>query len=101
LTASGQIAIRALFEEHLKRIDWGPHGPVKLFPLYPTASDAKKVISIAARVSSGRPVIDRRGIRTAAIVERLDAGEDEAAIAADYALELEEVTEAATYERAA
>ena len=49
----------------------------------------------------GRPVISRRGISTAAIVERVNAGETEEEIAKDYGLDYEEVKEALVYEQAA
>lgn len=102
LTASGQIAIRAAFERHLERIEWGRDGaPIRLFPIYSLGDAAKRSVSLAPGVASGRPVIHRRGIRTAVIVDRLDAGESEQDIAADFELSLDEVVEAATYERAA
>ena len=46
-----------------------------------------------ARLAFGRPVITRRGISTAAIVERVNAGETEEEIAKDYGLDYEEVKE--------
>ena len=42
-----------------------------------------------------------RGISTAAIVERVNAGETEEEIAKDYGLDYEEVKEALVYEQAA
>ena len=53
------------------------------------------------RVAFGRPIIARRGISTAAIVDRVNAGESEEEIAEDYGLEAEEVKEALIYDQAA
>ena len=38
-------------------------------------------------VAFGRPIIARRGISTATVIDRINAGEDADEIAADYGLE--------------
>ena len=58
-------------------------------------------IVIDPTISFGRPIVVSRGISTAAIVDRVDAGEAVAAIAADYNLSEEDVEHAVLYERAA
>ncbi|MBX6329998.1 MAG: DUF433 domain-containing protein [Pseudolabrys sp.] len=103
LTASGQLAMRRLFEEHLKRIEWdSSHFPVRLYP-FPSAAapSGERPIVIDPRVAFGRPVVASRGIATSTIAERVDAGEKVADIAADYDLAQSEVEQAVIYERAA
>jgi uncharacterized protein (DUF433 family) len=58
-------------------------------------------IAIDPRISFGRPVVISRGISTAAIAERIDAGETVEALAADYELTVDEIEQAVLYERAA
>jgi len=103
LSASGQVAMRRLFEEHLARVRWDEWKfPVRLFPV--TSGDvigAAKPIAIDAHIAFGRPVLAEKGITTGAIVERIDAGESVADLAEDYALSENEIVEAVLYERAA
>ena len=56
---------------------------------------------IDPQVAFGRPFIARRGISTAAIVDRVNSGESYDEIAADYGLDPLEVEEALFYEQAA
>ena len=103
LTASGQLAMRRLFEEHLKRIEWdSSRFPVRLYPfLSASAPSAEHPIVIDPRIAFGRPVVASRSIATSKIAERIDAGESVQDIAADYDLAQSEVEEAVIYERAA
>lgn len=98
LTKSGQIAMKAILAGLLKSIDRDEFSlPKRLYPV----SDESKVIVIDPHVAFGRPVISRCGISTGAIVARLDANEMEEDIANDYELTLDDVRQAAIYERAA
>jgi uncharacterized protein (DUF433 family) len=103
LSASGQVAMRRLFDQHLARVQWDEWKfPVRLFPV--TSGDvigAAKPIAIDAHIAFGRPVLAEKGITTGAIVERIDAGESVADVAEDYALSENEIVEAVLYERAA
>ena len=58
-------------------------------------------IAIDPKISFGRPVVISRGISTAAIVARIDAGETVADLAADYDLSVAEIDDAVLYERVA
>jgi uncharacterized protein (DUF433 family) len=103
LSASGQLAMRKVFEAHLKRVEWGPmRSPVRLYPFLLTegAGDAKPII-IDPAISFGRPVVGRAFVSTQSIVDRIDAGEDVAEVARDYDLTQQAVEEAVLYERAA
>lgn len=103
LTKSGQLAIKKILEAHLKRVELDQTGlPIRFYPF--VASDARenrKVIVIDARRGFGRPIVSRRGVSIAAIVDRIDAGETVEAVARDYDLKREEVEEAVIYAQAA
>lgn len=104
ISASGQIAMRHAFDDHLKRIEWNirPNLPARLYPFVsPASSSEDRPIVIDPRIAFGRPVIVRAGVSTSAIAERIDAGETIENIAADYDLGLSEIEQAAIYERAA
>jgi len=103
LTASGQLAMRRLFEEHLKRIEWdSSRFPVRLYPfLSAAAPSSERPIVIDPRIGFGRPLVASRGVGTSTIAERIDAGETVDDIAADYDLLQAEIEQAVVYERAA
>ena len=103
LTASGQLAMRKLFEEHLKRIEWdSSRFPVRLYPfLSASAPSGDRPIVIDPRIAFGRPVVVSKGVATSTIAERVDAGESVNDIAADYDLAQSEIEQAVVYERAA
>jgi len=103
LSASGQLAMRKVFEKHLQRIEWGelPH-PIRLYPFVSGIVDSSKMsIVIDARIAFGRPVIARKAVSTLAIAERVDAGESPEDLAEDYGLDISEIEQAVIYERAA
>jgi len=104
LSASGQIAMRRMFNEHLARVVWDEwQFPVRLYPF--TSSNAAGAkhprVAISASIAFGRPVVVSRGISTSALVQRLDAGETVQDLAEDYDLTPDEIEEAVLYERAA
>jgi uncharacterized protein (DUF433 family) len=103
LSASGQLVMRWLFEEHLKRVEWDrSQFPARLYPFVSAlAPSEERPIVIDPSIAFGRPVVLRRAISTSAIAERIDAGEAVDDIAADYDLGPWEIEQAALYERAA
>lgn len=102
LSASGQLAMRKVFEEHLKRVEWDEWKfPVRLYPFVSGDTPAIRTIAIDPKIAFGRPVVARTGISTSAIAGRIDAKEPAAEVAADYDLTVEEVEQAVLYERAA
>ena len=102
LTASGQLAMRRLLEEHLKRVEWDSWKfPVRLYPYVSTGASGSRPIAIDPGIAFGRPVVLRAGVSTEAIAGRIDAGETVDALAEDYDLRPEEIEEAVLYERAA
>ena len=103
LSASGQLAMRRLFDEHLKRVEWDERRfPIRLYPFVSAETDASaKPIAIDPTIAFGRPVVVRMGIATRTIAERIDAGESVSDLAADYDLSASEIEQAVLYERAA
>lgn len=104
LSKAGQLAIKKILEDYLKRIEWDVHSllPLRLFPfLHRSHVDHTKVIAIDPLISFGRPVIWGKNISTAVIADRIDTGESVAHIADDYNLDTWMVEEAVIYERAA
>jgi uncharacterized protein (DUF433 family) len=103
LSASGQLAMRKLFEDHLQRVEWDEwQFPVRLYPFTNvTQSSNERAIAIDPKIAFGRPIVRRAGISTAAIVDRIDAGESVAALAEDYDLTVDEIEQAVVYAQAA
>jgi uncharacterized protein (DUF433 family) len=103
LSASGQLAMRHTFNEHLSRVDWDQSTfPVRLYPFLGSGlSGAERPIRIDAQVAFGRPVLAARSISTATIVGRIDAGESLEELAEDYEVSVDQIEEAVLYERAA
>jgi uncharacterized protein (DUF433 family) len=106
LTRAGQLAAKQLLHAVLERVNWNPAGlPDRMFPVSSYDIDAlklaPKLIVIDPAISFGRPIVASKGIRTSAIVSRIDAGEEPEDIAADYGLEPQEIDAALFYERAA
>jgi len=60
--------------------------------------NSPRLVTIDPVIAFGRPVLERRGIKTSVIAERFLVGETIVEIAADYDLEAFEVEEAIRYE---
>lgn len=105
LSRSGQIAMREMLDQHLRRIERDEAGlPMRLYPFGQKPADLpaeRPAIAIDPAVGFGRPIVRRRGISTQVLVERIDAGEELQDVAEDYDLTPEEVRDAILYERAA
>lgn len=102
ITASGQLAMRKLFEEHLKRVEWDEWKfPIRLYPYVSSESVAERTIAIDPNIAFGRPIVARAGVSTGTIAERIDAREPVREVADDYGLTESEVEQAVLYERAA
>jgi uncharacterized protein (DUF433 family) len=96
----GQAAIPEILEAYLERIEWDLAGlPTRIFPLTRAEQlDAPKILAIDPKIAFGRPIVERKAIKTSAITERFLAGESIADLAEDYDLEVFEVEEALRYE---
>ncbi|MEE9517911.1 MAG: DUF433 domain-containing protein [Candidatus Adiutricales bacterium] len=100
LSLGGQLAMKDILFEYLKRVEWDANMPVRLFPVYGVRA-GHKVIVIDPLISFGRPVLNSKKISTSVIAERIDSGESPESIADDYDLHPQEVMEALFYEKAA
>jgi uncharacterized protein (DUF433 family) len=111
VSQNGQLAMKALLQEYLKRIDRDTHGvAIRLFPFTRPkgiASDATgaitqpRLVAIDPAVAFGRPVIAGSRVPTVEIFERFIGGESPDEIAADFGRTLEEVHEAIRCENTA
>jgi uncharacterized protein (DUF433 family) len=103
LTKSGQLALKALLEAHLSRVEWKGDGlPGRLYPFVRgEIGDGPKLIAIDPQIAFGRPVLVKAGVSTQVIAERIDVGESIEDLVADYDITAEEIQEAILYERAA
>jgi uncharacterized protein (DUF433 family) len=101
VSRGGQLGIQDVLAGVLQRVEKGPAGARRLFPL--TRVDAEKsprLVVIDPRIAFGRPVIAGTGIPTAVIHERWKAGDSVDALAEDYDRTSEEIEEALRYEAA-
>ena len=102
LSRSKQLAMREVLASYLHRIGHGPDKLARFFyPIPPNRGvDSSKIIILNPTVSFGRPIIERVGIRTRAIADRIDVGEEPDEVCADYGIEPEELAEAINFEAA-
>lgn len=102
LSNSKQMAMRAILEHSLKRIEVDEERAVlNFFPVPRYMPRETRPILVSPFISFGSAIIERRGVSTSAIRARVDSGEDSAAILADYDLHEDEFEEAIIYEAAA
>jgi uncharacterized protein (DUF433 family) len=102
LSASGQLALRKIFQAHLTRVEWSNlHVPVLLYPFLVSEGAGLKSIVIDPQISFGRPVVSEAFISTRSILDRIDAGEKVEDVVRDYGVINEAVEEAIVFERAA
>jgi uncharacterized protein (DUF433 family) len=100
LTVSGQLALERVLESFLRRLSRDIDGiPNRLYPFVaPEVCDDRRVVTIDPRIAYGRPSIAGKGISTAILAERVNAGEQIEDLAAYYGLDTEDVKEAVVYE---
>lgn len=102
LTRSGQLAMREMLKRFLQRVEWDRWSfPVRLYPFLSAAGEGDRPIAIDPQIAFGRPIVQRVGVSTSAIADRIDAGESIDAVAEDYDLSREEVEQAVLYTRVA
>lgn len=101
LSKAGQLAMREVLASYLERIERDLDNlPARLYPfILPDRSN--RTVVIDPLVSFGRPVIRGKGITTAIVAKRIDAGESIEALADDYGLEEGEIKDALVYQMAA
>jgi uncharacterized protein (DUF433 family) len=102
LSPSHQLAMRTVLDAYLRRVEYGPDDLADSFyPVIPQLGvEAEKLIVIKSTVSFGRPVVERRGIRTSVVVGRINAGETPEHVAEDFGLTADEIGQAILLEAA-
>ena len=101
LSNTQQMAMRAILEHSLKRVEVDDQRRPSFFPLPRFMPSETRPILVSPFVSFGNAILERRGVSTHAIRSRVDAGEEKASIVADYELTEAEFDEAILYEAAA
>jgi uncharacterized protein (DUF433 family) len=93
---AGQLAMRAVLETYLRRIERDAMGlAVRLYPFTtPNHTETSRSIVIDPTIAFGRPVLARRGIPTVVIAQRYKAGESMDSLVKDYGCEQVEIEEA-------
>jgi len=96
LSQGGQLAMRSVIAEHLRRVERDASGRAAKLYLFTGAPgpEAAKVVVVDPQVSFGRPVLVGTGIATDVIAQRYKAGESIAALADDYDRSQSEIEEA-------
>lgn len=96
----GQRAMPEILGAYLERIEWDEEDlPLRMFPL--TRADdpsSPRLLAINPKIALGRPIVERKAIKTSVIAERFKVGESIFELAEDYDLEAIEVEEAIRYE---
>ena len=100
----GQLELGADFVKDLSRVSRDASGKViRLFPvtrLSPSADDdVSHVVVIDPRVSFGRPVLARSGVRTEVIQDRFIAGDSPSEMAEDFGVNEAAILEALRFEQ--
>lgn len=103
LTRAGQIAIREVLIQHLKRVERDDAAiPIRLYPFVGAGlPESTRAVVIDPRRSFGRPVLVGAGIRTQVIADRINAGETVGELADDYELTEEQIRDALVFHQAA
>lgn len=101
LANSKQLAMRAILEHTLKRIEVDDQMRTTFFPLPRIMPRDSRPILVSPYISFGSAILERRGVSTYAIRARVDSGENKENVIADYDLTSDEFEEAIQYEAAA
>ena len=96
ISEAGQLAMREVLDQALRRIDRDPTGvPIRLYPYTRATTDnAPAFVVVDPSLSAGRPVIAGTGLATGLIAERYKAGESVRGLARDYDRSEGEIEEA-------
>lgn len=86
-----QLAIREVFQDYLRRVNFGADGVMESFTVVGEDDSPVKIV-IDPRFSAGRPIIERTATPVFAVLDLLAGGDDRRWIAEDFGLELEEVS---------
>lgn len=100
-TQDAESGQRALFEDHLTRIDFKDGQASRVFPFYDHTQNRQspRAITIDVERCFGRPIVDRISVPTEIIHDRWWAGERIEELATDYRCKIADIDEALRYER--
>jgi uncharacterized protein (DUF433 family)/uncharacterized protein YcgL (UPF0745 family) len=100
LSPGQQLVMRTVLDDYLKRVEYADDRLSRAFyPIIPDLGvNAPKLIVINALKSFGQPIVESRGIKTAAILARVDAGEEPKHVIEDFGLSAEEFDQAIRFE---
>ncbi len=101
LSRSTRLAMRHALATCLDRVDRDDDGLATRFHPFVPWEPASKSVVIDPRVFLGQPTVADSGVATAAVVSRVDAGEEFRSIADDLGLEVSRIMDAVLYERSA
>lgn len=111
VSQNGQLAMKALLQAHLMRIERDSEGLAKrLFPFTRRRAELKdadriahapRIVAMDPSIAFGRPVIAGSRVPTIEIFERFNAGESPEDLAADFGRRLDEIHEAIRCETSA
>lgn len=96
ISHAGQVAMREVLSDHLKRIDYGKDGlALRLYPFTRRGIlDDPRSVVIDPAVSFGRPVLAHTGVPTEEIAERFNAGDTMEDLARDFRVTRQQIEEA-------
>ena len=100
VSQAGQLAMMAILELHLSRIDRDPKGvPIRLFPFATKQKQQdERPVTIDPRIQFGRPCISGTGIPTEEVADRWLAGESMRELARDFDCKVRDIEAALRYE---
>jgi len=103
VSQEGQLQMRELIRDRLKRVRRDPKGLPEKIVLFPAvgAGQGRADVVIDPRRSFGQPVLDGLGVRTTVVFERFMAGDNIELLARDYAVPAQAVQDAIRCERQA
>lgn len=96
VSENGQVAMRAVLEKFLERVDYDKTGvALRFFPFTRDYRlDSPRFIVIDPTLNFGRPCLAGRGVATAMIARRYKAGESAGELAEDYGCDSAQIEEA-------
>jgi uncharacterized protein (DUF433 family) len=103
VSQEGQLQMRELIRDRLKRVHRDPKGLPEKIVLFRAAGagEGRADVIIDPKRSFGRPVLDGLGVRTTVVFERFMAGDNIEVLARDYAVPAQAVQDAIRCERLA
>jgi len=95
----GQLAMKDVLDQYLKRLEFKDGIPARLFPLTThRPDDMRRIVLIDPEIRFGQPCIRGTRIPTAIVAERYKAGDSIPSLARDYGRKTSEIEEAIRYE---